>query len=111
MTTKFKVIVHKLGRDMNDIISMTSSHNLGDGSINLEDITGYIKARKALYPSLYAAHSVKPDLNEPNIIHLSEDDGKTFYLSVQECTYEELIDNPVLNQYAVANLSQAGEQC
>ena len=91
MTTKFKVIVHNQGRDLTDVISMAATHNSGKASINLEDIAGYIKARKALYPVLYTAHTIKPDLTDPNTIHLSEDDGKTFYLTIQECIYEELV--------------------
>ena len=117
MTTKFKLIVNGNGRELSEITQMVGNHNSGKASIDLEDITGYLKARKALYPSLFCASLVKPDLSEPSTIHLSDDDSKTFYLTIQECIYEELvmpndtISNPVLDQYAIENLSQAGEQC
>lgn len=111
MTTKFKLIVKGKGYALNEIVSMVANHNSDKANINLEDIAGYIKSMKALYPTLFTACLVKPDLNEPNTIQISDDDGKTFYLTIQECIYEELIESPVLNQYAVENLSQAGSQC
>ena len=111
MTTKFKVTIHKTGEELTNITTMIAHHNSGKASIDLEDITGYMKARKALYPTSNEKQVVKPDLSEPNTIHLSDDNGETFYLSIQECVYEELIENPVLDQYTKENLSQLGEQC
>lgn len=111
MATKFKVNVNGKGSELTNITNIIAMHNSGEAKVNLEDIAGYLKCMKALLPNGYAKLTLVPDKVEAGTIHLSDDEGETFYLSIQECIYEELISNPVLDQYAIENLSQSGSPC
>lgn len=112
MTTKFKMTVNGKGSELTNITNIIAIHNSGVMKINLEDIAGYIKCMKALLPNAYAKFILVPDKDEAGTIHLSDDKGETFYLSITECIYQDLdVNAPTLERYAIENLSQGGEQC
>ena len=109
MTTKFKVQLNGHGNHSDSLLKIIGNHNAGLAKVNLEDLAGYVKSRVCEYPTLFQ-DAVSPDADE-HTLNISSKEGELPYLTIQECIYEELIDNPVLNQYTVSNLSQAGEQC
>jgi hypothetical protein len=109
MTTKFKVTIHATGALSTDLLRIIGYHNEGKANVNLEDLCGYVKVRSGMYP-VSEPSVISPDADD-HTINVSSKEGELPYLTIQECIYEELISNPVLDQYATENLSQAGEQC
>ena len=89
MKIKFKVEINSNGSDLTSIITMIANHNEGIANINNDVIASYILAKNAQYPSF----KIKLK-NDGDTLHVSEDDGKTWYLSIQECEVLELNEEP-----------------
>jgi hypothetical protein len=109
MTTKFKVKLNGHGNHSDALLKIIGNHNAGLAKVNLEDLAGYVKSRVCEYPTLFS-DVVSPDVDE-HTLNISSKEGELPYLTIQECIYEGLIENPVLDQYTKENLSQAGSQC
>lgn len=50
--------------------------------------------------------AIKHEGHAPETIHVSDDGGKTYYLTITECTYEEL-----QQVEDFTNISQKGDGC
>jgi len=116
--TKFKVQLHANGNHSNTLLQIIGNHNAGLANINLLVLCGYIKAKAAQYPNISDGNEDVRWEND-NTIHIGQK-GKDPYLSITECTYDELgevgpeteNDLAVLEQVEdVNNISQQGEQC
>lgn len=95
MTTNFGVKIHKKGDENNNILNMIANHNGGVVNINLSIIESYILACKAIFPyankhyvPLYDCEGL-PFVNK-SILHISEDNGETFTLTIFEKEVEGL---------------------
>lgn len=100
MKTKFKVELHKQGCHTDFLIGIICNHNQGISNIDLDVITGYMMARKAQYPSGdYGKLSLKTEGDNNQTIHISDDDGESYYLSITECEMEELREEVELPDY------------
>ena len=90
MKTQFKVNILSNGSHLTDIVTMVANHNGNVSKIDMDIICGYLMARKTLYPTLHNKTSIVTDLQDANTIHLSDDNGQSFYMSITECEIEEL---------------------
>lgn len=80
--TSFAVSIHKNGRLNNDILSLIASHNEGSGNINLNDLESYVKTQRILFK--YSQGQATTGRSEKHILHISEDDGLTFTVTIEE---------------------------
>jgi hypothetical protein len=92
LKTKFTVQINAVGEFIDNLTRMIGNHNAGLVTIDLEVIKGFVKARQAEWPTI-SKSLIKQDDNDPSTIHISQDNGETYYLSITECTYEALEEN------------------
>lgn len=118
--TKFKTELHANGEHFQAILQMVANHNSGLANIDLLTISGYVKAKAAQYPTISDGRQVVIWDNKNDTLHISSEEGKPPYLSITECTYDELgeIGTPAENDLEVleqvedvVNISQQGSQC
>lgn len=93
--TKFKVDILKMGNESEQVLRMIANHNAGTTKIDLDAICGYLKARAAMYPTIPHTTFTIP-VDDLNTINLSDDDGESVYLSITECTFEELVMDEII---------------
>lgn len=89
METKFKVDIHKIGTCMNDLVIMTNNHNDRKVRIDIDVICGYLMAMKGMHPS-FNLH-IKAEGENSQTLHISDDGGKTFYITITEQENAEFI--------------------
>ena len=87
MKSKIVVDIHKEGNSNLIVLKAIGRHNGGDNLIDQQMITGYVLGQKIDYPSLYKEIKVTQD---GDTLHISEDDGKTFTLSLTWTEVHEL---------------------
>lgn len=88
LKTKFKVEINGRGNHSEFLLKVIGNHNSGQSFIDLDIMAGYMLAKKAEYPTLVDGRvAIK---NDGDTIHVSDDNGETYYLSITECTYEIL---------------------
>lgn len=100
--TKFKTEIHKNGVHSEMLLTILGNVNAGLAPLTLNDIMSFIKCRNAQYPTL--TNIVVWD-EKTDTIHISDKDQKEPYLSIQECTYDELgeIGAPADDNLSVLN--------
>ena len=96
MYTEFKVEVSKSGQHFDSIIKMISTHNDPSNKvkIDMDVINGYLLAHRAMYPPLNTGLFIKSEGENNQILHVSDDNGKTFYLTITEREMYELGEQP-----------------
>ena len=100
MKTKFKVDLQKKGCHTDFLTSVICNHNEGVANISLDIIIGYMLAKKAQFPSLSDGRlSIETDTMKDKTIHISDDNGETFYITITECEMEELREEVELPDY------------
>jgi len=87
MKSKINVVIHKEGSSNPVILKAIGRHNGGDLTIDPQTLTGYILGQKIEYPNLYKGISVIP---EGDTLHISEDNGESFTLSLTFTEVHEL---------------------
>jgi hypothetical protein len=87
MKTKIKVDIHKSGSENDQILEIVANTNSGKAPIELEDMVGYLKCRRANYPIIKGGVNCKV---EDSKLHITEDDGKTWTLTLEWTTVVEL---------------------
>jgi len=103
MTTKFKIEINGNGSELNSLVQMCANHNEGTAKITIDILEGYLQAQLALLPLTRKGMVVKHENNAPETIHVSDNNGKTFYLTITECTYEELKTEEVNQNAEILN--------
>ena len=101
--TKFKIEVNGNGDDLNPIIAMIANHNQSKVKIDLDVIVGFLRGQQAMLPVTRKDLTIKHEGHAPETIHISDDGGKTFYLTITECIYEELQPEAILQEQEILN--------
>lgn len=117
--TKFKVSIHKIGTHSQAFFKMFANHNADIKQITLLDIIGYVNCYAAMYPQIADGRQVVTWEGE-DTLYISDKEGETPYLTIQECTYDELGEvgtpaeddlTPLEQVEDIHNISQQGQQC
>jgi len=87
--TKFNVTVHKNGNHSERLLKIIGNHNEGKKVVTLSDIIGYANCCAALYPENADGRQIIT-WEGKETLHLSENGNTNPYLTITECTYEEL---------------------
>lgn len=89
--TKFSVELHKaVTGNSNGILLAIGNHNGGIVPLCIEDFISYVQVERAKYPHSNEGFYIKRDDSEPHIIHVSDDAGKTWTMTIEERIIEEL---------------------
>ena len=87
---KFKPDLHKEGDETDNIIRIIAAHNSGNNPVSLIDIQSYMSCRKAILPISGKGYFATRPADNENILHISEDGGETWTLTIEEIEVEEL---------------------
>lgn len=102
--TKFNVDIHKAGTsNSNNILLALGNHNGGIVPLCLEDFISYAQFEKAKYPFTNEGFYIERDETEPHILHVSEDGGKTWTLTIEERIVHELDPLPIQEEQPQSN--------
>ena len=88
MKTKISVDIHKSGQENDFILKAVANHNSGKAIFRYLDLIGYCSMQNAVYPSIREMETIKTEDKFP-VIHVSEDKGKTFTLTL---TWKEVYE-------------------
>jgi len=86
MKSKIHVSLFKQGSENENLLRMVANHNEGTGNVSLSDICGYMAGKKAMFPTI-SKYAV---IQDGETLHISEDNGQTFTLSLTWCEVHEL---------------------
>jgi len=100
MTTKFNVTIYGNGHNSKALLDIIGTHNEGKVKVTINDICGFISCLNALYPVL-SNTVVKEEAGQT--IHISNVNQKEPYLTITECTYEELKTEEVNQSAEILN--------
>jgi len=93
MQTKFKVDIHANGYHLDNLVKMIANHNAGISKIDIDVISGYLLAEKAQKPDTTPGKIfLKTEGANRQTLHVSQDEGRTCYISITECEMHELED-------------------
>ena len=94
---KYQVTIHKNGSENSFITTMIGNQNSEKGRFNLIDVISYLNCMKAAFPIANSGYTYLWDSFNPNgtTLHISEDGGKTFTLSLTQIEVMELKSNVV----------------
>ncbi len=93
MHTKFKVDIHATGYHLTELVTMIANHNSKKSRIDLDVIQGYLLGEKARMPdSTPGKIELKIEGRNSQALHVSDDRGETFYLTITECEIYELVE-------------------
>ena len=99
MKTKFKIEINGKGENLISICEVIANHNDGTSNIDLDSICGYLMFQKARFPYSLKNLEIKTEGDNGQTIHISEDNGESYYLSITECEMEELREEVELPDY------------
>ena len=99
MKTKFKLEINGKGENLTPICEVIANHNDGTSNIDLDGICGYLMFQKARFPNLLKHLKINTEGDNNQTIHISENDGESYYLSITECEMEELREEIELPDY------------
>ena len=92
MKRKINVKIHKHSSDNETVLKCVGNMNDGRASFSARDLEGYFAIQNAKYPTLPVTF-IKSD--EPGeVYHISEDDGKSFILTLEWVEVYDLNQNP-----------------
>ncbi len=94
MKTKINVSIHKSGEMNNNILSLVASINEGKGYVEMEDVIGWVKSERLIYSAIRGKVNCKVE-NEK--LHITEDEGESWTLTLEWTTVVELINEPENN--------------
>jgi hypothetical protein len=110
MITKFRIdAINGNGQLLMDVVRMIANHNSGKSKIDLDMVCGYAMAEKAKYPETNKGLAIQHSGSNPSTVSFSDNNGESYYLTITECTFEELIMPNQLEN--LEHISQTGEQC
>ncbi len=89
MKKKFKFEIVKYASETDSIIRAICSHNEGKVPLCLDDFISYFHFQKAMYPSLHSDFCTEK-VDSDDMVKLSKDGGKTWFMIVQEIEIHEL---------------------
>lgn len=94
--TKFSVEIHKtLTGNSSGILLAIGNHNAGRVPLCIEDFISHAQFEKAKYPAMNEDFYIERDDAESNVIHVSDDGGKTWVMTVEERIVHELDPLPI----------------
>ena len=96
---KFKADIHKTGSTNADVLKLVASHNEGASILAIEDFISFAICHKALFPYTHSGFSITRDEDEPTLFRVSEDDDKTFTLTIEQVEIFELANESDLALY------------
>lgn len=99
MKTKFKLEINGKGENLTQICEAIANHNDGTSNIDLDSICGCLMFQKARFPETYKRLKILSEGDNNQTIHISDDDGESYYLSITECEMEELREEVELPDY------------
>lgn len=88
--TKFRVDIHKQGSENDSILKAIASHNGGKAILCTSDFISFATFYTAMYPTIKDGFYIERDDADENKLHVTEDKGKTWTLTIEEITVEEL---------------------
>lgn len=93
--TTFKLEIHATGTHLSEIAKMIGAHNSRKVNIDIDVLTGYMIAKKAASEPCWSDYNlfIKPEGDNGQTIHVSCDNGKTFYMTITEV--EPAADFPI----------------
>ena len=92
MKKQLKVNIMKSGSLNDELLKAIAGSNEGTQEVSLNDLEAFIRVKKAQYPFLY--HNTQCGRygdKEGDTIEITEDNGKTFTLSISEVEINELV--------------------
>ena len=93
--TKFKVDIHKDGSENNQLLTVIGNHNSGKVPVSLVDIQSYMTVRRGLMPYSNGCYfATRPEGSNSTLL-ISEDEGKTWTLTIEEIELEELEEDHI----------------
>lgn len=91
MKTKISIDIRKDGNALYKIIKLIAGHNSGIANVTKSDIIGVLVAEKIDYPSLNKNSFTSDETgSNGNLLHISDDNGETFYVTLEWKRIEEL---------------------
>lgn len=87
MNTTFEVQIHGQGCNSAALLEMIANHNNGNVSIDIDVLAAYCEARRAQFFATCGKDRdlfIKTEGENGQTISISEDGGKTFYLTITE---------------------------
>lgn len=88
MKQKIGIELYKAGRFNEEILLAIANNNSGLSKLLPADISGFLNLHNARQPEIYKGKTVPGD--SPYELHISEDNGETFTLSLTWKEVEEL---------------------
>jgi hypothetical protein len=88
MKQKIGIELYKAGRFNEEILLAIANNNSGLSKLLPADISGFLNLHNARQPEIYKGKTVPGD--SPYELHISEDNGETFTLSLTWKEIEEL---------------------
>ena len=95
MYTKFKIDIHATGYHLAELVTMIANHNSKRSRIDLDVIQGYLLGEKARMPDNTPGKiELKSEGENNQTLHVSDNNGESFYLTITECEMYELEEEP-----------------
>lgn len=88
-TFKIGVEIHKHGDKNGNILQAVANHNEGKIVLSHHDIMGFLRLNRAMFPNLSSSQYTSTYDCINCILRISEDDGKTFTLTL---TWKEVTE-------------------
>lgn len=98
MKKKISVEIHQPGETNDTILRAVASFNKGDQRLSLVDIVGWLNLEKCAFPSIRKGIITQWQTEPDTRIHISEDNGKTFTLTLSMREIEELKVNEITEE-------------